>query len=247
MQTILITGSTGMLGKEFVNHFLEKNMQVVAIYRSEEKFNSTFAKSPNLCGIQADFREENVAEKILVELDKLNIFPEYLVNVASGGDSFNVGEDGFSKRADMVENYVVNVVAPYEISFKLANHKKSNLKKIINLSSMYGIVPYNPCLYNNPLTETPIQYSLTKAALIHLTKEMAIRFADKNITVNCISYGGVEGRANDEFKAKLAKLTPLKRMMTPQETIGALDYLISDSSVYMTGHNLIVDGGRTVW
>lgn len=247
METILITGSTGLLGEEFVNYFLSKNMRVIAIYRNEEKFNSMFAKNPNLYGIQSDFREEDAASKIINGLEKLDIFPEYLVNVASGGDSFKVSECGFSERDDMIETYVVNVIAPYEISFKIANHEDSKLKKIINLSSMYGIVPYNPNLYNNPLTESPIQYSVSKAALIHLTKEMAIRFADKNIMVNCISYGGVEGRANDEFKEKFAKVTPLKRMMKPKETIGALEYLISDNSAYMTGHNLVVDGGRTVW
>lgn len=247
METILITGPTGLLGKGFVNHFLNKGLNVIAIYRNQEKFESMFEKNPNLYGICVDLRKESSTDKILEELEKINLFPEYLVNVASGGDSFKVSPDGFSERQDMIENYLVNVVLPYELSFKLAHHEKTKLKKIVNLSSMYGIVPYNPCLYNNPLVETPIQYSVTKAALIHLTKELAIRLADKNITVNCISYGGVEGRASEEFKKKLAKLTPLKRMMTPEETVKALDFLVSENSVYMTGHNLVVDGGRTVW
>jgi len=247
METILITGSTGLLGQEFVKHFLEKGMKVVAIFRNQEKFDSIFEKNENLIGINIELRSEKSSDKIVEELEKKDIFPDYLVNVASGGESFKVESDGFSNRENMIENYLVNVVIPYELSFKLANHQKTKLKKIVNLSSMYGIIPYNPCLYNNPLTETPIQYALTKSALIHLTKELAIRFADKNITVNCISYGGVEGRASDEFKEKFAKLTPLKRMMTPKETLGALDFLISDKSSYMTGHNLVVDGGRTVW
>ena len=247
METILITGTTGLLGKEFVNHFLENEMKVLAVYRNQEKFDAMFEKNPNLIGICVDLVQENSSDKIVESLEKANIFPEYLVNVASGKESFNVSSEGFSERKDMMENYLINVVLPYELSFKLANHQKTKLKKIINLSSMYGVIPYNPCLYDNPLTETPIQYSITKAALIHLTKELAIRFADKNITVNCISYGGVEGRASEEFKEKLSKLTPLKRMMTPKETVKALDFLISDNSSYMTGHNLVVDGGRTVW
>ena len=65
--------------------------------------------------------------------------------------------------------------------------------------------------------------------------------------VNTVSYGGVEGRVDDEFKRKFAELTPLKRMMKPEETIPAVEFLIKDSSNYMTGQNIIVDGGRTVW
>jgi len=264
METILITGTTGMLGQKFVNHFLDKGLNVVAIYRNEEKFNKIYSNKSNdakdaenanlyanhyanLYGICADFCNENFADEIIKKLETINIFPEYLVNVASGCDSFKINSEGFSERKNMLGTYLVDVVAPYELSFKLANHKNSKLKKIVNISSMYGVVPYNPCLYNNPSTETPIQYAVTKAAVIHLTKELAIRFADKNITVNCISYGGVEGKASDEFKEKLAKVTPLKRMMTPDETVKSLDFLISENSVYMTGHNLIVDGGRTIW
>ena len=247
MESILITGATGLLGKSFVEHFLDKNMTVIAVYRNEEKFNSVFKKDENLYGICVDLLDENAADSILAELDRLNIFPEYLVNAVGSPESLKVGENGLSERKNLLAQYVLNVAFPYELSFKLANHKETKLKKIVNISSMYGVVPYNPSLYNNPLTETPIQYPISKAAMIHLTKELAIRFADKNIAVNSISYGGVESRANEEFKSKFAKVTPMKRMMKIEETIGALDFLIGGNSSYMTGHNLIVDGGRTIW
>lgn len=251
MNSILITGGTGLIGAQFVKHFLNKDFLVITTYRNEKKFNKLKdenAKHGNLIGIQTEnLLKENIADEIVEFLENRNIRPEYLINNACDTSYHRVREDGFSERECMLNHYIINVVLPYELSFKFANQKNSKLRKIINISSMYGVVPYNPNLYENPLTETPLQYSVSKAAMVHLTKELAIKFADKDIMVNCISYGGVEGRVNDQFKARFEKLTPLKRMMQPKETVMALDYLISDNSIYMTGHNLIVDGGRTVW
>lgn len=252
MKSILITGATGLIGTQFVKHFLNENFLVVVTYRNQEKFYKLRFENEkyknNLIGIKTDnLLKENIADDIVNFLDKENIKINYLVNNACDTSYHRVREDGFSERECMLSHYIINVVFPYELSFKLANQKNSQLKKIINISSMYGVVPYNPNLYKNPLTETPLQYSVSKAAMIHLTKELSIKFADKNISVNSISYGGVEGRVDDDFKSRFEKLTPLKRMMLPEETVNAIDYLVSDNSVYMTGHNLIVDGGRTIW
>lgn len=252
MKSILITGGTGLIGTQFVKHFLSKDFLVITTYRNEEKFSKLKDDNKkykdNLIGVKTDnLLKDNIADEIIEFLQKQNIYPEYLVNNACDTSYHKVNQDGFSDRECMLNHYIINVVLPYELSFKLANQKNTKLKKIINISSMYGVVPYNPHLYKNPLTETPLQYSVSKAAMIHLTKELAVKFADKNIMVNCISYGGVEGRVDDEFKARFEKLTPLKRMLLPEETVNVLDYLVSDGSVYMTGHNLIVDGGRTTW
>lgn len=248
MECILITGGTGLIGSEYVKHFLKKGFKVVTTYRNYEKFNQTLdTLNNNLVGIEVDLLATDASNTILNKLKELNIQPDYLVNNASNLESHKINDNGFTDREYLLKMYEINVILPYELSFKLANQNNTRLKKIINISSMYGIVPYNPCLYEDPLTETAIQYSVAKAAIIHLTKELAIRFADKNIMVNSISYGGVEGRADDNFKKKFAKVTPLKRMLKPDEAVKSLDFLIGDDSVYMTGHNLVVDGGRTIW
>lgn len=88
---------------------------------------------------------------------------------------------------------------------------------------------------------------MAKAALIHLTKDLAVRFRDRGIFVNAVSYGGVEGRVDDAFKRRFEPLTPLRRMMKPEETIPAVEFLVEEESEYMTGQNIVVDGGRTVW
>ena len=130
---------------------------------------------------------------------------------------------------------------------RLADSSKSRLKNIINISSMYGIVPMNPLLYDNPKFESYINYSVAKAAQIHLSKELAIRLASRHIRVNTISYGGIAGRVSDSFKMRYAQLCPQGKMLKEEEVVGAVDFLVSDLSIGMTGHNLVVDGGWTTW
>ena len=246
METILITGGTGLIGRAQVNYFLNK-YRIVLIYRNEKKLKE-FNYHPNLIPLKIDNLLKNtIVDEIIAELDRKKIYPEYLINMASDPALLQVDDDGFASRKNMINLYIINVVLPYELSFKLANHSKTHLKKIINISSMYGIVPYNPTLYENPKIETFPQYSLSKAAMIHLTKELAIRFKDKNILVNTISYGGIDNGVDERFKRKFSKITPLKRMMKPEETISAVEFLIEDKSNYITGQNIVVDGGRTVW
>lgn len=246
METILITGGTGLISTVQVKHFLNSGYRVIITYRNEEKFKALMHK--NLYGILTpDLLHDNTSDDIISALENMDIFPEYLINNACDTKWHKMDENGLASRECLVNQYKINVILPYELSFKLANHPKSKLKKIINISSMYGIVPYNPYLYKHPETETPLQYALSKCALIHLTKELAIRFKDKGIMVNTVSYGGVDGRVDEEFKHKFANLTPLKRMMKPEETIPAVEFLIKENSNYMTGQNIIVDGGRTIW
>lgn len=246
METILMIGATGLVGTVQIKHFL-KDYKVVVTYRTEEKIKE-FISNPNFIPVKVDnLLADNAVDKLIKQLEIQNVYPEYLVNMLCDGRWHRMNPDGSAPRECMLNHYIGNVVIPYELSFKLANHPKTRLKKIINISSMYGIVPYDPNLYSNPATETPLQYSLSKCALIHLTKELAIRFKDKGIMVNCVTLGGVNGRAADDFKKKFERVTPLKRMMEPEETIPAVEFLIKENSNYMTGQNIIVDGGRTVW
>ena len=246
METILITGGTGLVGKAQVKHFLNE-YKVALIYRNDDKLKE-FNNHKNLIPIKInDLLSDDAVDNVIKELEKKEINPEYLINMASDVRWQKNEPNGFVTRECMVNMYIINAVVPYELTFKLAEKRNSKLKKVINISSMYGIIPYDPYLYENPKTQTFPQYALSKAALIHLTKELAIRYKDRGIMVNTVSYGGVEGRVNDEFKRKFAEITPLKRMMQPEDTISAVDFLIKDNSNYITGQNIIVDGGRTTW
>ena len=246
METILMIGATGLVGTAHIRYFL-KEFRVVVTYRAEDKV-TEFKSNNNFIGIKVDdLLHQDAVKNIIQQLEKNNIYPEYLINMLTDSRWHRMDTDGFAPRECMINHYIGNVILPYELSFRLTNHPKSQLKKIVNISSMYGIVPYDPNLYNNPETETPLQYSLSKCAEIHLTKELAIRFKGKGVMVNCVTYGGVNGHAGDDFKKKFERVTPLKRMMEPEDTIPAVEFIIKDKSNYMTGQNIIVDGGRTIW
>jgi NAD(P)-dependent dehydrogenase (short-subunit alcohol dehydrogenase family) len=148
------------------------------------------------------------------------------------------------KKENWLNEYNLDVAVSYELSMILA--KKMPLEKIINISSIYGVSAFNPYLYDGEF-RPPLQYACAKAALIQLTKCMAVMFANKDIQVNCVSFGGIEGRVDKEFAIRYARLCPQGRMMKENEVVGVVDFLISSNSAYITGQNIVVDGGWTLW
>lgn len=247
MKTILITGGTGLVATAQVRHFLSKGHRVAITYRDDAKLEAARFTGDFVAVKVPDLLEPGAVSKLVDELARRGCMPECLVNNACDGRWHRMEPDGHVPEECFVNHYRINVVVPYELSWQLATRPGSRLRKIVNVSSMYGIVPHNPQLYVHPETETPLQYSVAKAALIHLTKDLAIRFRDKGVMVNAVSYGGVEGRVDEAFKQRFAPLTPLRRMMRPEETIPAVEFLVEEESGYMTGQNIVVDGGRTVW
>ena len=94
---------------------------------------------------------------------------------------------------------------------------------------------------------TPAVYTTSKAGVIGLTKHLASYWANRGIRVNCLVPGGAESGQNETFKRKYSERIPLGRMAQPRELVGALIYLASDASSYVTGQNIVVDGGLSVW
>lgn len=243
-KTILITGGSGKVGKQLVNHFSDKGFKVIFTSRSEDNIKEVVNDRKNVVGLKIDLLGDNFISELINILKEKNIEINYLVNNARCLDFLKVETDGTIKKENWLNEYLIDVVIPYELAINL--EKNMPLKKIVNIASMYGVITFNPNLYDK-FYNPPFQYSCAKAALIHLTKELAIKFADKNVQVNSISFGGIEGRVDEEFKEKYSKLCPQKRMMKEEEVIGTVDFLISDSSVYITGQNMLVDGGWSVW
>jgi NAD(P)-dependent dehydrogenase (short-subunit alcohol dehydrogenase family) len=118
---------------------------------------------------------------------------------------------------------------------------------IVNVSSTYGNVSPNKSIYGDSGINSPVAYATSKAAIINLTRYMATHLADENIRVNVLSPGGVYNNQTEEFVKNYCNLTPLKRMAKAEDYQGAILYLLSDASAYMTGSNLVVDGGWTAW
>ncbi len=241
---ILITGGTGKIGSRLVEHFHSLGRIVVFTSRSDENISKTIAGRERLHGIKVDFTRESAAEEVVAALDRLGLDVSALVNNARDLAALGVEDDGTVPGVNWLAEYRIDVVLPYQLTRTLV--KKGTLRKVVNISSMYGMNSFNPHLYEGPF-RPPLQYACAKAALIHLTKCLAVQFAPQKIAVNCVTYGGVEGRVDDNFKKRYATLCPMERMMKDDETVGSVDFLLSERAAYITGQNIVVDGGWSIW
>ena len=124
---------------------------------------------------------------------------------------------------------------------------KGKSGSVTNISSIYGVVGPNFGIYGNTDMTSPADYSFAKGGMIAFTKYLATYYAKYNIRVNCISPGGLFTNQPREFVNNYIKRTPLARMANKNDLKGAAVFLASDASAYITGHNLVVDGGWTIW
>lgn len=119
---------------------------------------------------------------------------------------------------------------------------------IINIASIYGSVAADERIYNGTeIVSAGVGYSADKAAVIGMTRQLAVLLAPKGIRVNAISPGGIEDNHSTQFKDNYSRRVPLGRMARVDEINGAVIFLASDASSYVTGQNIIVDGGLTCW
>jgi NAD(P)-dependent dehydrogenase (short-subunit alcohol dehydrogenase family) len=116
---------------------------------------------------------------------------------------------------------------------------------VLNISSDLGVIAPDQRIYDNG--KKPITYSVSKFGLVGMTKYLATYYADKNIRVNSISPGGVYNGQPKEFVDRLTNLIPMGRMANRDEYKGAIVFLCSDASTYMTGENIVMNGGRAAW
>jgi len=143
-----------------------------------------------------------------------------------------------------------------QIMCKLVGTYMANKGKgsIINIASEIGIISPDQRIYQSDDSgykgvnfNSPAFYAVSKAGVIHLTKFLSTIWAEKNVRVNSISPTGVYRHHDPGFVKKLSQCIPMGRMALPNEFKGAIAYLSSDASSFVTGHNLIIDGGRTIW
>jgi len=148
----------------------------------------------------------------------------------------------------------VNLDGVFLVAQAVGKHmiERGNGGSIIQVASTYGLVGSDPGLYEGShymgqRMNTPAVYSASKAAIVGLTRYLATNWAPHNIRVNTLVPGGIESGQNETFKANYATRTPLGRMAHRDEMVGAVVYLASDASSYMTGQMMVVDGGWTAW
>lgn len=238
-QVGIITGGNGRLGKTFAEALVQCNVKVHLFDISDS---CAFA-SDKIVYHKVDISNEievfDIVDKIIQEDKKI----DFLINNAAlqiTNSYENMSISDFRKSID------INLNAAY-ICIKAVTRFMMEIKKgtIINIGSMYGVVSADPNMYGNSGLNSPDAYAASKGGLIHLTKYLAVNLAKYNIRVNAISPAGIFNNQPEEFLQKYLPKVPMGRMMNREELVGPLVFLLSDASSYMTGHNLIVDGGFT--
>lgn len=250
-RTILITGGSGKFGRSLVSHFLAVGDRVIATCRTDESRGRLQAeytsKGERFVGIKMDLTDPGAASALRGQLDDRGIRPDCLVNNARNPSYLKIEDDGLVKRENFANEYLLDVIVPYELTMALVAQQNSAIRRVVNIGSQYGTVAANRHLYTDSNKQSMPHYGVAKAALAHLTKELAVRLANKGIQVNCIAFGGVEGRVDEAFKQRYAQLCPMGRMLRDDEVAGPVDMLLSDKCSGVTGHVLAVDGGWSIW
>lgn len=249
-KSVLITGATGKFGNVFVERFIKLGYEVIGISRSEENIQNIKNKlnNPSLFkSIKLDLLHPNAYETLLTNLEELNLYPSILINNARSLENLSLSENGLVSTDSFLNEFNLAVVVAYNLIMQIANQKNSRLESVINISSIYGLVAPNLNLYDNPNSESFPHYGVSKAALIHLTKELAVRLAEKNLKVNCIAYGGFKGRASNEFIERYSKLCPMGEMLNEEDIFNPIKFLAESNTLSINGQTIVVDGGWTLW
>jgi NAD(P)-dependent dehydrogenase (short-subunit alcohol dehydrogenase family) len=256
----VVTGALGLIGKNHCRALAEAGANVIVCDLNESEC-ADFAASLSVLslGISADITNkksiEQLRDEVISNYGKIDI----LVNNAAINDKF---EDPLSALDESkFENYPlemfkksldVNVVGMFLCSQVIGSEMaKAGYGSIINLASTYGVVAPDQSIYKNENGEQTFYksaaYPVTKGAVISFTRFLAAYWGNKGVRVNTLSPGGVRDNQEEFFVKNYSAKTPLGRMAQPNDYKGALVFLASDASSYMTGANLVVDGGWTAW
>lgn len=266
-KVIVITGGAGMLGFEFAKSISKYNGIPIILDIDKKKINlvKNFFKKKNLkysC-FQCNLSEEkDVFEKSKLILKKFKKI-DCLINTASQTkSSMESNEDDFFEsfekyKLKLFQDSIKDNLSSIFISTKIfgKHMKKSKAGSIVNIASDVGVISPDHRIYQKNLKinyngvkfNTPLSYVMSKSAIIGMTKYLSTYWAKFNIRVNSISPSGVYNNHDKKFVEILSSKIPLNRMAKKDEINGAVVFLCSDASSYITGHNLMVDGGKSVW
>lgn len=248
-QVVLLTGGYGHLGQAIAAGLLAHGAQVVALGRDAEKFNAAFPERPDtLHFVACDVASTESVKAAFQQSHAQYGSPSVLINNAYYGQGQQ--PDALTD-ADFARSLDGSVGAAYRcLREALPYLRERGAGKIINVASMYGVVAPDFAVYDEyPQFLNPPHYGAGKAAMIQLTKYFASYLGPENIQVNCVSPGAFPSdkvREQEGFEGELRRRIPLERVGEPQDLAGAFVFLSSAASNFVTGHNLVVDGGWTI-
>jgi NAD(P)-dependent dehydrogenase (short-subunit alcohol dehydrogenase family) len=261
-KTSLVTGGAGLLGMEFVRTLADAGSTVFLADVDQQSIENALKGMKNLAGkvkgIALDVTQPQSIEKAVEEIATITGRLDVLVNSAALDPKFD--PDHPHKLDNAFEQYPlkqwqqgldVNLTGVFLVTQAVCRLMvKQGSGSIINLCSTYGLVGPDQRIYETPGQQKiykPVFYSVSKAGILGFTRYLAAYYADTRIRVNALTPGGVENNHEEQFVTNYSSRTILGRMAHKDEMNGALLFLASDASSYMTGGNLVVDGGWTAW
>ena len=251
MKKIILIGSEGVLGKFYQKKLSTKNnLLVSADIKKSSKKNSKKSLKFNL-----DLEQESEIENLFIILKKKFGSFDVLINNAAltteGTKKINNKKVNKKNYNTFIWDKTINInlrgsflSTKYFLKY---HHNKKNVQKIINIGSIYGSNSPHHDIYKNESFFSSLAYTTSKSGLIGMTKWLATKYAKEKTYCNMISPAGVKNKQNKKWQKKYLKLIPIGKMADPSNIFGALEYLLSNNSNYMTGQNLHVDGGFSSW
>lgn len=238
-KVIIITGGSGLLGQEIV--FNLRNKGAIAI-------NADINVSTDLENYKLKFditSEKSIIDGVKKVIDKFGEI-NGLVN-----NAYPRTKDWGAKFEDIsYKSWKTNIDMQLNTIFLVVKHVIPELIRtqgsIVNMASIYGLVGNDMTIYENTSINSVAQYSAIKGGVINFTRYLASYYGKKNIRINCVSPGGIFDNQDETFVKNYEKKVPIGRMGTPSDISPAVSFLISDEAKYITGQNLIVDGGFTI-
>lgn len=235
----IVTGGTGLLGSEYLKVLKDFGASVISIDLKEHRDFKSY-----VCDISDQLKVQTVINNIYEKFGKIDV----LINNAA----INPQPEGIMPQftdypSELLRKSLdVNIMGTVYLTQEVIKIMiKTKIKgSIINVSSTYGIVSPDKSIYPKGFFK-PVDYSITKSAIINFTRYIAAHYGDAGIRCNTLIPGGVFNNQNEDFVKKYVQKTPLARMADKKDYNGAVVFLASDASKYMTGTEVIVDGGFT--
>jgi len=254
-RVVIITGAAGNLGSKYAEGLSQAGANLVLAdidYQTCKKIGKKIENDYDVktLSIKLDLNDKSSIKKMISNTVKKFSKIDVLINNAAYQGTTKTRKLKFEEFPLSEWNKAVSVnltgifLTCQEVGKIMKKQKNGN---IINISSTYGLVAPDQRIYGNSGQNAAVFYSATKAAITNLTRYLASYWSRSGIRVNTLSPGGVKRTQDSDFIKRYSEKTMLGRMAQNTEYVGAIIFLSSDASSYMTGSNLIIDGGWTAW
>jgi NAD(P)-dependent dehydrogenase (short-subunit alcohol dehydrogenase family) len=236
---IVVTGGNGLLGKDIIAKILNEGAVCINVDINHET-NDDLTKLK--CDVTSPESVKNAVDILIAKYGRIdglvnNAYPR----TADWGNKFeDINYDSWQKNVDWQLNtyfYFSQTVSEYMVTKKTGS--------IINMASIYGVVGPDFTVYDGTTMTMPAAYSAIKGGIINFTRYLASYLGPHNVRVNAVSPGGIFDNQNTTFVNNYEKKVPMRRLGLPDDISPSVVFLLSDEAKYITGQNLIIDGGWT--